>query len=322
MNANDYLNPEEIKILTQKNEWKAWWLVLKIWGGIAAIFAMVAVFPNIFTVLLALVLLGGRQLACAILMHDMSHRAVFKSARLNMFVGNWLGGYPVINDCIRYRPYHIKHHVNAGTTKDPDLSLTYGYPTTVMSFVRKMLRDLAGITGIKTQIGVALINFGYIEYTASRDVEKIDQSNRSRWDVIKTGVGYYWQPVLANALIWFALWLCGAGWVFLVWLTALFTTFNFVLRVRSIAEHSMVPDPEDAHLNTRTTYAAWWEKLLFAPNNVNFHAEHHLLMTVPPYNLPKMHKMIKARGFYDKGVLAQNYWEIIKMAMSKAKAGN
>ncbi|WP_299457227.1 fatty acid desaturase family protein [uncultured Microscilla sp.] len=317
MNANDYLSPEEIKVLTQKNDWKGWWMVLKIWGSIAAIFTLLALFPNVFTILLALVLLGGRQLACAILMHDMSHRAVFKSARLNAFVGNWLGGYPVINDCVRYRPYHIKHHVNVGTTKDPDLSLTYGYPTTVMSFLRKVARDLAGITGVKTQLGVALINFGYIEYTASRTVHKISQSNRSKWNVIKTGVNYYWQPLLANAMIWCVLWLCGAGWVFLVWVAALFTTFNFSLRVRSIAEHSMVPDLEDAHRNTRTTYANWWEKLLFAPNNVNYHAEHHLLMTVPPYNLPKMHQIIKARGFYEQGVLAQNYWQIIKMAVSK-----
>lgn len=320
MNANDYLSSEEIKLLTQKNDWKGWWLVLKIWGGIATIFAMLALFPHVFTILLALILLGGRQLACAILMHDMSHRAVFTSPQLNAFVGNWLGGYPIINDCVRYRPYHIKHHVNAGTAKDPDLSLTYGYPTTAMSFLRKLARDLAGITGVKTQLGVAFINFGYVEYTASRTVHKIDQANRTKWDVIKTGIGYYWQPVLANTIIWAVLWLCGAGWVFLVWLTALFTTFNFLLRVRSIAEHSMVPDSEDAHRNTRTTYANWWEKLLFAPNNVNYHAEHHLLMTVPPYNLPKMHQMIKARGFYEQGILAQNYWQIIKMAASKKTA--
>ncbi|OJJ23563.1 hypothetical protein BKI52_04140 [marine bacterium AO1-C] len=319
MNANDYLTPEEIKSLTQKNDWKGWWMVLNIWGGIALLFAMVAIFPNVLTITLAIILLGGRQLACAILMHDMAHRAVFKSAKLNIFVGNWLGGYPIINDCVRYRPYHIKHHVNAGTAKDPDLSLTYGYPTSVMSFIRKVIRDLAGLTGIKAQSGVALINFGYLEYTASKETKKIDQTNRCFWNVLATGVYYYWKPLLVNGLIWSILWLCGTGWVFLLWVVALFTTFNFSLRIRSIAEHSMVPNPEDAHLNTRTTYASWWERLLFAPNHVNYHAEHHLLMTVPPYNLPKMHQMLKERGFYDKGVLAQNYWEIIKMAMGKKR---
>jgi hypothetical protein len=30
--------------------------------------------------------------------------------------------------------------------------------------------------------------------------------------------------------------------------------------------------------------------------------------------------MIKARGFYEQGILAQNYWQIIKMAASKKAA--
>jgi fatty acid desaturase len=43
--------------------------------------------------------------------------------------------------------------------------------------------------------------------------------------------------------------------------------------------------------------------MLFAPHYVNYHAEHHLLMTVPPYNLRRMHSMFKERGFLEKGLL-------------------
>ena len=52
----------------------------------------------------------------------------------------------------------------------------------------------------------------------------------------------------------------------------------------------MMPDPADDLRNTRTTLARWWERLLIAPNRVNYHLEHHLLMTVPHYNLPRMHR--------------------------------
>jgi fatty acid desaturase len=40
-----------------------------------------------------------------------------------------------------------------------------------------------------------------------------------------------------------------------------------------------------------------------------------MLMSVPSYNLLKMHKVVKANGFYDKGLLENGYWEILKMAV-------
>ena len=38
------------------------------------------------------------------------------------------------------------------------------------------------------------------------------------------------------------------------------------------------------------------ERLLVAPNYVNYHLEHHLVMTVPHYHLPRMHRMLRERG--------------------------
>ena len=57
-----------------------------------------------------------------------------------------------------------------------------------------------------------------------------------------------------------------------------------------------LPPETDEMKNTRTTTARWWERLLIAPNCVNFHLEHHLLPTVPHYNLRRMHRMLRKRG--------------------------
>ena len=51
---------------------------------------------------------------------------------------------------------------------------------------------------------------------------------------------------------------------------------------------------------------------------VNWHLEHHLVMTVPFYNLPKMHAMLKERGVIDRALIGQGYWQILKNASSKA----
>ncbi len=317
MNVHEILTKEEVKVLLKKSDLSAFFEILKTWGWIGLTFTAVAWYPSVFTIIPALFILGGKQLACAIIMHDASHRALFQSVGLNDFVGNWLGGYPVFNDCHRYRPYHLNHHVNTGTAKDPDISLTKGYPTTLKSFVRKMLRDLLGATGLKSQIGVFLMNSGYIEYTGSGLIIKINQEGRTTWDVVKKAFFYYYKPLSANLILFAILWLTGNAWLYLLWIGALLTTYNFSLRIRSMAEHSMVSDSTDPYKNTRTTYANWLEQVLFAPHHVNYHSEHHLLMTVPPYNLPKMHRLIKSKGFYEKGSLAHNYWTIVKMAIAE-----
>jgi len=82
-----------------------------------------------------------------------------------------------------------------------------------------------------------------------------------------------------------------------------------------MAEHSMVQDRTNPHQNTRTTYANFLERILFAPHHVNYHAEHHLCMGAPSYNLPAMHKILLEKGYYKYGTMEPNYSSIIKRAI-------
>ncbi len=78
----------------------------------------------------------------------------------------------------------------------------------------------------------------------------------------------------------------------------------------------MVPDTTNELKNTRTIRARWWERLLIAPNQVQFHLEHHLLMTVPHYNLPRMHRMLSERGALDDATVEKSYASIVRRAAS------
>jgi fatty acid desaturase len=80
----------------------------------------------------------------------------------------------------------------------------------------------------------------------------------------------------------------------------------------------MVPDPTDEMRNTRTTLASWWERLLLAPNRVNFHLEHHLLMTVPFYNLPRLHRLLRDRGALYGALIEHGYLGLLRRAGGKA----
>lgn len=311
--AAPYLSMDERKMLMKHNDVKAFLELLTHLGFIFGTFYIVYIYPSVFTILPALFVLGGQQLALAVLMHDSSHHSVFSNKSVNDFVGNWFGGYPLFNHMPSYRPYHKLHHVTTGTAEDPDLMLTRGYPTTRKSMMRKFSRDLLGVTGVKSSSALMLMSMGFLKYTQAGQVVKTKREDRQvNWMGV---IG----PVIANVLLFLLLAILFDPRMYMLWILAHFTTFQFCVRIRAMAEHSLVDDTTDPNRNTRTTKANFIERLLFAPYHVNYHLEHHMLMTVPSYNLPKMHKLLVERGFYEKGLLANGYWEIIKQAAQKLK---
>ena len=316
LSPNPYLSKEEQQVLLKKNDLRAGVEILLHWTWIVGAFALVYFWPNVFSILVSLFILGGKQLACAILMHDASHFAVFSHKRLNNFVGRWLGGYPIFNSMDRYRPYHVRHHITTGLEDDPDLLLTRGYPTSKRSMYRKFFRDLTGQTGIKAFSGLILIHLGYLEFNLGGKVVKVSQKDRTWSEFLHTAWNNLHGPLIAHAILFALTSLLASPLLYLLWIGAYLTTFQFCLRIRSIAEHSVVEDSTNPLRNTRTTYANPLERVLFAPYHVNYHVEHHMMMGVPSYNLPKMHKLIKERGFYEVGLLEANYWKVLKMAGS------
>ncbi|MEE8508037.1 MAG: fatty acid desaturase, partial [Myxococcota bacterium] len=53
-------------------------------------------------------------------------------------------------------------------------------------------------------------------------------------------------------------------------------------------------------------------------NRVNFHLEHHLLMTVPHYNLPRLHRILAERGVLDEALVTTGYWGVLDLASSRS----
>lgn len=301
----DLLSREEIDSLLQRSDWRAWRTVVVNWAITAGAMGMVAVWPNPLTIVAALFLIGARQLGLAVLMHDASHRALFENRRLNDWVGTWLAAYPVWSDLHTYRSYHLRHHAHTWTDKDPDVNLATPFPITRQSLRRKVMRDLTGRTGLK-----------FARFSMRRDFGT-EGSWRERW-VRAIRSPRFRGMLLTNAVLLGLVTLAGYPALYLLWVGAYLTTNTLVTRIRAIAEHSVVPDPTDELQNTRTTRASWWERLLLAPNHVNYHLEHHLLMTVPPYNLPRMHRTLGERGVLDRALVADNYWDVLERASSKA----
>jgi len=70
---------------------------------------------------LAIMWLGARQHALAILMHDATHYLLFKNRRVNEVVSEVFLAWPLFITTQTYRGGHFAHHRHVNTEKDPDL---------------------------------------------------------------------------------------------------------------------------------------------------------------------------------------------------------
>jgi fatty acid desaturase len=297
-------SPQEMAAVRSRSDVTGTLCILHAWIAIAACMALFALWPNPLTFLIAVVLIGSRQLGLAILMHDGAHGALMKTTAWNEWAGQWLCAYPVFADMVPYRHYHLVHHRKTQQKDDPDYALSAPFPITRTSFRRKLIRDLTGQTGFKLRSAQILGALG-----------KPGAPFRERFASFRAKLG---GPLIANVIL-FAILTALGRWYFypLFWLLPLLTWQQVVTRVRNIAEHAIVPDNDDVFRNARTTYASWWERALFAPYWVNYHVDHHLLFYVPCYNLPKLHALLLAKGYGPRMEIQPNYLSIWRMATSK-----
>jgi fatty acid desaturase len=301
-------SPAEWQQLTQRSHLEGLWPVAHAWLVIALSVALVAVWPNPLTWLVAVMLVGARQLGLAILMHEAAHGGLSIDQTLNDRVGQWLCAAPVGADLASYRPYHLAHHRHTQQADDPDLGLAAPFPVTSQSLRRKALRDLTGRTFYKQRIAPLL---------RRSTSAAANGGGRSAIVGLPQAARNY---LVAQAVILALFTLAGVWWAFfLIWMVAQATWLPLVTRIRNIAEHAVAThDPSDPWQLARTTRASWWERALIAPYHVHFHAEHHLWMHIPFYRLPRAHALLTHKGLTQKMVIADSYLEVLRLAGARS----
>lgn len=293
--------PQEWEDLRRRNDWIGLGLVAHAWALIGLAVALFALAPNPLTWLIAVMVVGARQLGLAILMHEAAHGGLSKHQKLNDFVGHWLCGVPVGASLHRYRPYHLGHHRHTQQAEDPDLGLAAHFPITKASYRRKLLRDLTGQTFFKQTLAPLM---GVLAAPAQAS----SQARQAATTYLAGQVGIF--------IVFLA---AGQGWAFLsIWLFAQATWYPAVTRLRNIGEHACAtPDPSDPWKLARTTHANPLERLMIAPYWVHFHAEHHLWMFIPCYRLEATHRLLKAKGLTEKMEIKQGYGQILALATAR-----
>ena len=289
------LTQQQLDLVTRKSSAQAWRIVLSDWVLIASALSAAALLPNPVTYVLAILVVGCRQLSLGIIVHETGHQTFFESKPLNDFVGRWLSGYWVFSSKTDYMKGHLRHHQLAGTLDDPDLKNYAAYPVSKKSFRRKVWRDLSGQTGWRRlrSIGRSIVRYNTLNAEGQR--------------VVRGGL-------ITNIAFLGLLTALGQPWLYLVWVGAFVSSHMLSTRLRQIGEHAAVPngqslDPRD---HTRTILTKWWERLLIAPHQIGYHLEHHLLPSVPIYRLPTLHKMLVDNGYLGSDLVITGYPSLIR----------
>ena len=298
----EVISKEQYEEIKEKQDWRNVLSISSNWLQMSAAMALFFFYPNVITFLVALVIIGSRQFALAVLAHDAAHNLLFANNKVNDWAGQWFCAYPIFQDNRVYRPYHLKHHRHTETDDDPDLVLSSPFPITKRSFIRKVFRDLTGITGVKRYWG----SLSSIFRTKGDNVfNKISKTSNKLHGFLISNLIIF---VLISTTMHWSLFL-------LLWWLPSFTYYSLIIRIRNISEHAVTPGNNDFD-NTRTTKSTVLTRFLMVPHNVNYHLEHHLFTRCPWYNLPKAHSMMIENGYEDKMCLETSYKNVLLKVVS------
>lgn len=241
--------------------------------------------------LIAVVIIAARQHALLVLMHEGAHRTVSTNRQVNDILSDLFCGAPLLVSMRSYRVDHLTHHQHLNSPDDPDwlrktndkeqrrqwqfpasapltvvLARLYGYSVTYL------LRSLAANSQPSTGQGVS--------------DQTISDKSLGRLRLV-----FY--VAIASVLTYTGTWM---GFV-LFWLAPMLLVLPLLMRIRSIAEHFALR--HDHALNqSRTVRAGLIERALIAPHHIGLHIDHHLLASVPFYNLPALHRLLLDCPYY------------------------
>ena len=307
-NVRRRLPAAELAPLTQLSNRKSLRALLQTAGLLAATSALgasgmyllrtgtgAAPWQGLGMLVVAVLLMGCWQHALAIISHESTHYRLFANRRANDLVGR-LAGMLIGVSTYSYRIVHRVHHNNLYEAIDPDLALMAGYPRGKMYLVKKLLKDLAGLTAWRNYLyffGAPAMNAstGQKQKPLDDTTERLrDMALADRWVVVGFHVCL---PALMFAIGW--------GIEYLVlWILPAITVQAVILRLRAVAEHGAPSDTSTPLGAARTNIdLPLWARVALFPHHVNYHLEHHLYPVVPHYHLPALHERLKAHGILD-----------------------
>jgi len=272
--------------------------VTQLAGTPALYWLAIVVYP------IALVLIAARQHALLVLMHEGAHSSISRNRWLNDTLSDLLCGALLLVSTRSYRKDHLRHHQHLNSAADPDWTRKVDHPTNRAQWifptqvplwrlltqlyrysVTYLLRSLADNRAVGAAADPTATSQPTNNDTGSPTDVVLKRSKYALYaGVVTTGM-------LLTSPATFLLGLLG------FWLAPMLLVLPLIMRVRSIAEHFALPHNQELN-QTRSVRAGAFERLLLAPHHIGLHIDHHLLASVPFFNLPRLHRLLLKSDYY------------------------
>jgi fatty acid desaturase len=288
---SEMLPTDEVRALSQISPLRSTLSLVKTAALVVACLFAAVRWPHPLVVAAALVGIAGAQHGLAVLAHEAGHFRSYRTRWLNDLVGK-ICATPLGISMLTYRMIHNVHHHHLYEPVDPDLPLMAGYPRGRLYLIRKLLKDLAGITVIK--------NYAY--FSGKPNGQRLPDTSatvrraaaRDRRIVLFANIAF----VLLS--IEFGFW----RQYLLLWVLPAVTLLQAILRFRAILEHGAVADTSTPLRAARTNFVPRYLYWVLFPHDVHYHIEHHLYPSIPHYRLAECHRRLRARGILDGAEVA------------------
>jgi fatty acid desaturase len=270
----------KLRELARIRPWRPVVDLLLSYALIAGAFLLLAHAQALWAGAIAFVVIGTRLYALFIMGHDELHKNLFVRRAGNDAFTQIAIFAPMGMHLGDQKTNHLIHHRRLGTEEDPD---RYLHAAANKADVARLSFFLSGLMTFPRTAAKVLSRKA--DGPLWRRAGALVRSRK--WAVLA-------QAVIFGGIVWHFPW-----WYYPVfWIAPIYVHVFLADEIRAFCEHSqpMVPDSaaDDQRLITYVPNTV--ERLIFAPMNMNYHAEHHLWVYVPYYNLPRLHALLPNRG--------------------------
>jgi fatty acid desaturase len=270
------LSPDRIRALSELRPMRAVVDTMLAWLVIIGAWTAVALYTRWWMVLLAIPIIGARYYALFIIGHDGLHRRLFRGREANDLFNDLCIIGPLAAITRLNNKNHLRHHQMLGSDDDPDRHRH-------ACFNKTDLHELfAFLVGASSIIRSARNVFRRQAKTAT--AEPATEQSGSSYTLRDIAIILGWQVVLIGGLTTSIGW-----WAYpLLWLVPVYWFTYLGDNLRSFCEHSQPEADDRADEHRLITFVSNpVERWFVAPMNMNYHAAHHLWVSIPYYNLPR-----------------------------------
>ena len=309
------IDKHTLKELTRKSDWQGikhiliWVVALVISGYFAYL-----TWGTWWTVFWFLIY-GNIFIASNPVWHETGHKTAFKSDWLNSTFYH-IGSFMFNLEPIRWRWSHFNHHSHSLWTAIPyDYEIQITKPTDLIYFFLLLIPGGSFFSFYKLFYSFHVETIKHaLGFTTKVMHDCIPEKQRPKCR--------FWARI--HVILWISIILYSiliTSWLPIIYILCPYFYGNTLRNVFDIMQHAgLANNVKDHRLSTRTVILNPIFSFLYW--HMEYHMEHHMFPTVPSYNLPKLHKLIKDQVPPPKNGIWDAYKEIIPAVIKQARDPN